>query len=86
METLSFQEPQVIDLRPATIFAFIKVFPLILCSIGFLLLAARYWPLLLKFSFVFITIAGYRFIYIRNIRYTINPETLRLSHGIFLNG
>jgi uncharacterized membrane protein YdbT with pleckstrin-like domain len=83
METPPMLEPQVIELRPATIFAFIKVFPLILFTIGFLLLACRYWPGLLCLSFIGMVMAVFRFLYIRNIRYTLTPEILRISRGIF---
>jgi uncharacterized membrane protein YdbT with pleckstrin-like domain len=83
METPPLQKPQVIDLRPATLFAFIKVFPFIILTIVFLLLAGRYWPGLLFVSLICVVMACYRFIYIRNIRYTLTPEILRLSRGIF---
>jgi hypothetical protein len=42
MEIVPVTEPPVIVVRPATLFAFMKVFPFIICALGFLLLAWRY--------------------------------------------
>lgn len=83
MEIPHLHPPPVIELRPATIFAFIKVFPFIICTIGFLLLACRYWPGLLGLSLIAMVMACYRFMYIRHIRYKLTPEILRISRGIF---
>jgi hypothetical protein len=77
-------EPQVVELRPAGIFAFMKIFPLILCSIAFMLLAWRFFPLLIWLSLFCTLAACYRFIYIRNIRYLVSPEIIRITQGIFL--
>ena len=76
-------EPQPIRLRPATGFAFLKVFPLILLAEAFLLLAIRLWPALILLSLFCAGFAFYRFMYIRCIRYTITPEVVRISRGIF---
>jgi uncharacterized membrane protein YdbT with pleckstrin-like domain len=75
--------PEIIQLRPAGVFAFMKIFPLILCAIGFLLLAWRCCPFLICLSLLSILLAFYRFIYIRNIRYEVSPEIIRISRGIF---
>lgn len=75
--------PEIIQLRPAGFFAFIKISPLILCTIGFLLLAWRCCPVLIWLSLLCILMAFYRFIYIRNIRYEVSPEIIRISRGIF---
>jgi membrane protein YdbS with pleckstrin-like domain len=84
MEIVPTPSPQVVELRPAGIFAFMKIFPLILCSIGFMLLAWRFFPLLIWLSLFCTLAACYRFIYIRNIRYLVSPEIIRITQGIFL--
>jgi uncharacterized membrane protein YdbT with pleckstrin-like domain len=73
---------EIIQLRPAGIFAFIKIFPLILCTFGFLLLAWRCFPFLIWLSIISTSMAFYRFIYIRNIRYEVGPEIIRITRGI----
>jgi membrane protein YdbS with pleckstrin-like domain len=75
--------PEIIQLRPAGIFAFLKIFPLILCAIGFLLLAWHCCPSLIWLSLLSTLFAFYRFIYIRNICYEVNSEIIRISRGIF---
>src|ERR1700756_118531 len=72
-----------ITLRPAVIFAFLKTLPLIGLGIAFLLLAWWLSPLFLFFSLAVIGMAWYRFIFIRNCRYIITPEVIRISRGIF---
>ena len=83
METPENYQPQIIELRPAGVFAFMRIFPLILCTIGFLLLAWRFWPDLIWLSLLCTGLAVYRFIYIRSIRYLVSPEIIRLTQGIF---
>lgn len=77
------ETPELIELRPAGIFAFMKICPLILCTIGFLLLAWRCCPSLIWLSLTSTIMAFYRFIYIRNIRYEISPEIIRIARGVF---
>lgn len=72
-----------ITLRPAVIFAFLKTLPLIGLGIAFLLLAWWLSPLFLFFSLALIGMAWYRFIFIRNCRYIISREVIRISRGIF---
>jgi uncharacterized membrane protein YdbT with pleckstrin-like domain len=72
-----------ITLRPAAIFAFLKTLPLIGLGIAFLLLAWWLSPLFLFFSLAVIGMAWYRFIFIRNSRYVITREVIRISRGIF---
>lgn len=74
---------EIIQLRPAGIFAFIKIFPLILCTVGFMLLAWRFLPFLIWLSMICTMLAVYRFVYIRNIRYEVGPEIIRITRGIF---
>ena len=72
-----------IELKPAVIFAFLKTVPLIFLAIVFLLLAWRLSPFFLFFSLGIIGMAWYRFLYIRNSRYIITSEVIRISRGIF---
>ena len=84
MEIVHAPDPQVIVVRPATLFAFIKVFPFIICALGFLLLAWRYYPPLSLLSLVASVIGCYRFFYIRAITYTVTPEVIKITRGLFL--
>ncbi|WP_345955251.1 PH domain-containing protein [Mucilaginibacter sp. PAMB04168] len=83
MESLIIDEPQVIMIRPAAIFAFVHVLAFMLCSLGFLLLAWRYWPGLVWISLLSAISGLYRFWFIRSVRYTITPEIIRIKRGIF---
>ena len=70
-------------LKPAVLFAFLKTFPILLIAIIFLLLAWWLSPLFIFFSLAVIAMGWYRFLYIRNSRYVITPEVIRISRGIF---
>jgi uncharacterized membrane protein YdbT with pleckstrin-like domain len=70
-------------LRPAGIFAFIKVFPVLLMAAGFLLLAWKIAPIFLLPSFMITAFGWYRFMFLRNCSYLITPEIIRVSRGIF---
>ncbi|MCQ6957666.1 PH domain-containing protein [Mucilaginibacter aquariorum] len=83
MEIQHFGEPQEITIRPAAIFAFVHVTLFLLCSIALLLVAWRFWPGLIWLSLLTAGMGFYRFWFIRNIRYVITPETIRISTGIF---
>ncbi|HEY2583323.1 MAG TPA: PH domain-containing protein [Mucilaginibacter sp.] len=83
MEVQEHREPQVILIRPATIFAFIKISGLLLAAAGFLFLAWRYLPGLIWISVGILLFAAYRFTFIRRIEYRITPEYLQVSTGIF---
>jgi uncharacterized membrane protein YdbT with pleckstrin-like domain len=83
MDNENLNEPQVISLRPAAVFAFFKVFPLIICTLGFLFLAWCIYPVLIWLSLLTLIIAFYRFSYIRKVSYLITPEFVRVSQGIF---
>jgi uncharacterized membrane protein YdbT with pleckstrin-like domain len=74
--------PQVLELRPAAIFAFFKAFPFLLCSAGFLFLAWRLWPVLIWISLFSLAFGLYRYIYIRTIYYLVTPEIIRIRRGI----
>jgi membrane protein YdbS with pleckstrin-like domain len=83
MDNENMKEPQVISLRPAAVFAFFKVFPLIICTLGFLFLAWWIYPVLIWLSLLMLIMAVYRFTYIRKVSYLITPEFVRISQGIF---
>jgi uncharacterized membrane protein YdbT with pleckstrin-like domain len=83
MEIVPVTEPPVIVVRPATLFAFMKVFPFIICALSFLLLAWRYYPALALLSLVTSFMGCYRFFYIRNCIYTLTPEVIKISRGLF---
>jgi uncharacterized membrane protein YdbT with pleckstrin-like domain len=72
-----------ISLRPAMSFAFLKILPLILLSLVFLLLAWYLSPYFVLFSLGVLGVAWYRLLYIRSNTYLITPEVLRVTHGIF---
>jgi uncharacterized membrane protein YdbT with pleckstrin-like domain len=84
MDNENLNEPQVISLRPAAVFAFFKVFPLIICTLGLLFLAWWIYPVLIWLSLLTLLMAVYRFIYIRKVSYLITPEFVRISQGIFI--
>ena len=83
MDNENLNEPQVISLRPAAVFAFFKVFPLLICTLGFLFLAWWVYPVLIWLSLLTLILAVYRFTYIRKVSYLITPEFVRISQGIF---
>jgi uncharacterized membrane protein YdbT with pleckstrin-like domain len=72
-----------ISLRPAMSFAFLKILPLILLSLVFLLLAWYLSPYFVLFSFAVLGTAWYRLLYIRSNTYLITPQVLRITRGIF---
>lgn len=72
-----------IILRPANLFAFIRVFPLVALTLVFVLLAWKLSPFFILFSLAASFAAWYRFVLIRSIKYMIEPEFIRLRSGIF---
>lgn len=64
-------------------FAFLKILPLVLLSLLFLLLAWYLSPYFVLFSFAVLGVAWYRLLYIRSNTYLITPEVLRITRGIF---
>ena len=83
MEQQEINEQPGIIIKPATIFAFIKILPLILAATGFLFLAWWIFPGLIWLSMAIMLFAFYRFLFIRNIIYLITPEIIRIRRGIF---
>ena len=83
MKIEPIEAPQVITIRPAAVFAFVHVLMLLVCALGFLLLAWRYWPGLVWVSLLAAAFGFYRFLFIRSVFYTITPEIIRIRRGIF---
>jgi len=73
---------ETIQIKPAALFAFFKIVPFLVASFGFLWLAWHYWPGLTWLSATSASIAVYRYVYIRNIRYTITAEYLQTRRGL----
>ena len=83
MEHQELKEQPGIIIKPATIFAFIKILPLIFATTGFLFLAWWIYPALIWISLAIMLFAFYRFMFIRNTIYLITPEIIRIRRGIF---
>jgi len=75
--------PHEILLRPAVSYAVLKIFPFLLCSLLFLLLAWTLSPYFVFFSLSILAASCYRLLFIRSFRYCITPEIIRISKGIF---
>jgi uncharacterized membrane protein YdbT with pleckstrin-like domain len=83
MEHQEINEQPDIIIRPATIFAFINILPLMLAATGFLFLAWWIYPALIWISLAIMLFVFYRFMFIRNIIYLITPEIIKIRRGIF---
>lgn len=70
-------------LSPATLFAFLKILPLILSALTFLSLAWWLSPYFILFSLTFCGIAWYWILYLRSFHYLITAEYIRITYGIF---
>lgn len=70
-------------LKPAMLFAFFKVFPIILLALTFLLLSWCLSPYLILFSLAVCGVAWYRLLYIRSFKYLISVEYILITKGIF---
>ena len=83
MEIEEMKENPELVLKPAILYAFLQVLPLLLLAV--LLLTIAWWLLqaLIWLSLAAITVAAYRFIFIRSILYLITPEVIRTRTGIF---
>ena len=82
METSDFTIPETLLIRPAAIFAFMRILGYLVTAIVMLLLAWRFWPGLTWFSLIAILIAAYRYWYIRHIKYLITAEYLQICQGL----
>lgn len=83
MEIEEMKERPELVLRPAALYAFLRVLPLLLLAMLFLVVAWWLFPLFIWPSLITITVAGYRFMFIRSILYLITPEVIRVRTGIF---
>lgn len=83
MEIEEMKEPPEVILRPAAIYAFLQVLPLLMVAILFLLIAWWIFAGLIWLSFATMLVAWYRFMYIWNILYFITPQVIRIRTGIF---
>jgi uncharacterized membrane protein YdbT with pleckstrin-like domain len=72
-----------IVLKPAFLFAFLKVLPLVLLAITFLLLAWWLSPYFILFSLIVCGAAWYRILYLRSFQYLVTTEYIRITYGIF---
>jgi len=83
MENSAFGQSPVIEIRPATLFAFAKTCPFLLAAATLMWAAWHYWPVMIWFSVLAAMFAIYRYLYIRRIRYVLTSEYLQLSRGMF---
>ncbi|OKS89663.1 PH domain-containing protein [Mucilaginibacter polytrichastri] len=83
MEIEEMKERPELVLRPAALYAFLQVLPLLLLALLFLGIAWWLFPLFIWPSLTIIIIAGYRFMFIRSILYLITAEVIRIRTGIF---
>jgi membrane protein YdbS with pleckstrin-like domain len=71
-----------ITLKPAALFAIIKISPFLLSAIPATFLAYRYQPVFIFLSVFILLFALYRYIYIRRAIYLVTPEYIRITTGI----
>jgi membrane protein YdbS with pleckstrin-like domain len=72
-----------ITLKPAALFAIIKISPFILGAIPVTRLAYQYQPLFIFLSIFLILFALHRYIFIRRVLYLVTSEYIRITTGIF---
>lgn len=82
MKNTETKLPPVIEIKPAALFAFMKILPFLIATLGFLWLAWHYWPGLIWLAATSATFAVYRYLYIRRIAYTISSEYLKIARGL----
>ncbi|MCQ6959280.1 PH domain-containing protein [Mucilaginibacter aquariorum] len=70
-------------LRPAMLYAFFKVLPLVMLALTFLLLAWYLSPYSILFSLAICGVAWYRLLYIRSFKYLVSAEYILITKGIF---
>jgi uncharacterized membrane protein YdbT with pleckstrin-like domain len=71
-----------ITLKPAAIFAILKISPFILSAVPATWLAYHYQPLFIFLSIILNLFALYRYIYIRRAIYLVTPQYIRITTGI----
>lgn len=83
MEIEEMKEAPELILRPAAMYAFLQVFPVLAIAILFLVIAWWIFSGLIWLSLATISVACYHFMYIRNTRYFITPQVIRIRTGLF---
>ncbi len=73
---------ETIQIKPAVLFASLKIVPFLMVSFGLVWLSWLYWPGLLWLAAAAATFAFYRYLYIRRITYIITTEYLQVSRGL----
>ena len=84
MEIEEMAQPTELVLRPATMYAFLRVLPMLIAGIFILLIAWWIFSAFIWISLAIMLIVWYRFLYIRNIRYFITPEVIRIRSGLLV--
>ena len=69
-------------IRPAPIYAFLKIIPLTFAALAFLFLAWSLTPVFILVSVILAALASYRYAWIRNRRFLIEAEFIRIKSGI----
>lgn len=70
-------------IKPSPIFALIKIFPLLLLTTFFLVIATKYCPSMIWISILLGLFSLYRLIYIRHVIYLVTTQYIRVSRGLF---
>lgn len=83
MEIEEMKGPPELTLRPAALYAFLKVLPLLLAALLFLVIAWYFFIAIIWLSFFAMLAAWYRFLYTWSTIYLITPEFIRIRTGIF---
>src|SRR3569832_2366199 len=73
----------IIEIKPAALFALVKIIPFLAATLGFLWLSWHCWPVLIWLAVASAFFAVYRYLYIRHISYTITDEYQQVSRGLF---
>lgn len=73
----------VIQIRPAVLFAFFKIFPFLVASFALMWLAWHFSTVFIWVSAASAIFAVYRYLYIRRINYLITSEYLQITRGLF---
>nr|WP_082855890.1 PH domain-containing protein [Mucilaginibacter sp. L294] len=71
-----------LTLKPANIFAILKISPLLVSTLPATWLAYHYHPLFILLSILLTLFALYRYIYIRRAIYLVTPKYIRITTGI----
>jgi uncharacterized membrane protein YdbT with pleckstrin-like domain len=83
MKTEEIKEHPELVLRPAAVYAFLQVVPLLTAAIVFLWIAWWLSSLFIWLSLIMMLLVWYKFMHIRKVLYIITPEVIRIRTGIF---